>query len=346
MGVKRNKLWTIVAIALAILTIRTVFSQSEGISPAKLLALLRNADPMLVFLASLGMLGIIFFEGEAVRLILGAVGYPRSHGRGFLYGAADVYFSAITPSASGGQPASAFFMVRDGAPLVIVTAVLLLNLVMYTLAIVSIGLVIVIARPELFFRFQLLSQILIVAGFVCLSGLAVLFYFLLKRQEFFFGLASKLLHFLSAHHLVRHPEKLAEKLDRAKHEYAACVGIMSGHLPMLIGAYVLNLLQRLSQFASIIFIYLATGGSVGKVWDLFATQLYIILGSNCVPVPGGMGVTDFLMIDGYGQLFDRAYAFELEMLGRSFSFYLCIIISATAVLIGYLTLKRGKKGTA
>lgn len=346
MGVKRKGLWTVVAIVLAVLTIWTVFSMSGEVSPAELWETLQGASLPLLLVSVLCMLGIIFFEGEAVRVILQGVGYKRTRRQGFLYGAADVYFSAITPSASGGQPASAFFMVRDGCPMVIVTAVLILNLVMYTLAVVSIGLVCILARPDIFLRFRIPSRVLIVAGFLALLSLAVLFVLLLKRQAYLFGLARRTVGFLAGHHLLLHPQKLYDKLDNAQKEYAICVRLMAGHPKMLVQAYVLNLLQRLSQVGVILSVFLATGGRLSKVGELFATQLYIILGSNFVPVPGGMGVTDYLMLDGYGQLFDQTYAFQLEMLGRSLSFYCSVLVSAIAVLIGYMAIRKADRTKA
>ncbi len=110
MNVKNKALWTCIAIALAALTIWAVFSMSGNMSPAQLIEQLKNARPGWLVLAVFSMLGIIFFEGEAILAIIGPVGYPRSHWRGFIYGSADIYFSAITPSATGGQPASAFFI--------------------------------------------------------------------------------------------------------------------------------------------------------------------------------------------------------------------------------------------
>ena len=55
---------------------------------------------------------LYLFEGEALREIVFHMGYPTKHKDAFVYSAADIYFSAITPSASGGQPASAFFMIK------------------------------------------------------------------------------------------------------------------------------------------------------------------------------------------------------------------------------------------
>ena len=80
------------------------------------------------------------------------MGYPAKRSHGFVYSAADVYFSAITPSASGGQPASAYFMLKDGIAGTAVMAALLLNLIMYTLAILTIGLVDILIFPEVQYR--------------------------------------------------------------------------------------------------------------------------------------------------------------------------------------------------
>ena len=343
MNIKNKALWTCIAIALAALTIWAVFSMSGNMSPAQLLDQLKTAKPGWLFLAVLSMLGIIFFEGEAILAIIGPLGYPRSHWRGFIYGSADIYFSAITPSASGGQPASAFFMIQDGIPGAIVTAALILNLVMYTLVILSIGLVCLISRPAFFLRFQIISRLLIVFGTLALSGLAVLFFLLLFKQRVLFGISRRFIRYIHKKNWLKHPEKPLKKLDKAQKEYADCVMIMRGETWMLIKAFIMNLLQRLSQFSVIICMYMATGGSLKMIPDLFATQCYIILGSNCIPVPGGMGITDFLMLDGYGQLFDRDYSFQLEILGRSMSFYCSLLVSGITVVIGYWLLRRRKK---
>ena len=103
----------IVVSVFAIITIYTVF-RGSGISLNELTASLKEASWEGILLASVSMLGFIYFEGEALRVLVRHMGYPAKRSHGFVYSAADVYFSAITPSASGGQPASAYFMLKDG----------------------------------------------------------------------------------------------------------------------------------------------------------------------------------------------------------------------------------------
>ena len=149
----------IVTLILAAFTIYAVLKGS-GISLNELIADLRDASLWGLIPASIGTLGFIWFEGEALRVIVRHMGYPTKRTQGFVYAAADVYFSAITPSASGGQPASAFFMMQDKIPGTAVMTALLLNLIMYTLAIITIGIADILLFPGIFLNFNLFCRIL------------------------------------------------------------------------------------------------------------------------------------------------------------------------------------------
>ena len=103
---KKKVLWAIITLLLSILTIYALFYNS-GLSLPELLQDIKEASPMWLIPAALCMLGYIFFEGRSLVLILRTLGYPAKKRQGFLYASADIYFSSITPSATGGQPASA-----------------------------------------------------------------------------------------------------------------------------------------------------------------------------------------------------------------------------------------------
>lgn len=104
-------------------------------------------------------------------------GYKTSAIDGAVYGGADVYFSAITPSASGGQPASAYFMIRDGIPGYAATVALLINLVMYTLSLLTIGILCMFFKYPLLKNFSGISRIFIYLGIIVLifPGFCVLY---------------------------------------------------------------------------------------------------------------------------------------------------------------------------
>lgn len=332
----------VVTLILAAITIYAVLKGS-GISPEELLADLKEASWKGLLPAGICMLGFIWFEGEALRVILRHMGYRVKCRQSFLYSAADVYFSAITPSASGGQPASAFFMMQDGIPVTAVMTALLLNLIMYTLAIITIGVADILIFPQIFLNFSMACRILIIAGGVVLTGLGILFYLLMRHQPLMksicLGVAG-LLHKLHCHRLAGRIER---KLSSSLEKYGRCVDAVLGGRRMLWKVYLLNVLQRMSQIVVTLFSFRAIHGDPAKLPQLLATQIYVVLGSNCVPIPGGMGVTDYLMLKGYRQLMPREDAFHLEIISRGLSFYICILVSLVTVIVGYGVLFQRKR---
>lgn len=328
---------------LALLTITAVL-RGGGISASELAGSIREASPLWLILAICSMSGFIIFEGAALTVIVRSLGYPAKHRRGFVYSAADIYFSAITPSASGGQPASAFFMIRDGIPATAVMAALLLNLVMYTIAVMTAGLFALILYPQIFFHFSLAGRLFILIGILTLTCLALLFYLLLRRQYLLQKLALGCAALLERLHCLRLAAKIRHKLDKVLDEYQQCVNLIFGKRRMLLQVFLLNLLQRLSQLLVTVFSFLAIHGTSDKLSRLFATQIYVVLGSNSMPVPGAMGVADYLMLNGYMELMTKEQAYRLELLSRGLSFYTCMLLSMLVTAVGYFLLKQTTRG--
>lgn len=340
---KKKIFWSLLAIALAALSVWAVVSQSKELSFSHMIEMVMDSDPVWFTMGILCMLGFIVFEAEAILCIISSIGYKRSQGQGMIYSGSDIYFSAITPSATGGQPASAFFMIKDGIPGVTVTAALIVNLIMYTLAIITIGLGCIIFKHSILGRLSMLSKVLIMFGFVALAALAVWFYLLLRKRKWVYFIGCAGIALLGKLRLVRNVEGRQKNLVRKMSEYKKSVAIMTGKHKMLFKVYLFNLLQRASQITVTLMMFLATGGDAAKSGDVWATQSFTVIGSNCIPIPGAMGVSDYLLLDGLGGMMHNDMAVKLELLSRSVSFYSCVIISGIIVIVGYTIEKRRRR---
>ena len=179
MAKKKKWIWPLVSLLLAVLSVSAVLSQLGEMPLRQFWETVREADSR--WLTAAAVCGALFLilEGEAIRCILRGAGYPVRFASGLLYSASDIYFSAITPSATGGQPASALFMHRGGIPAGVVPAALLVNLLMYTLSIVLLGLAASVFDFRLIYGFSAVSKLLIMIGFGGVRGLAPVFFFLL-----------------------------------------------------------------------------------------------------------------------------------------------------------------------
>ena len=264
---KKKLLWACLSLLIAGLTIWAVASQSRSFSPADLWALIRSANKGWLAAALLAMFGFIFFEGMAIIRVADRLGYRRSWLNGTLYGASDVYFSAITPSATGGQPVCAWFMMRDGIPGATATVTLLITLVMYTLALLLSGIVTMLVSLPVLMAFSRLSKVMIGLGSVILLFLGLFFLMLLRKPRILHRICGSFLRFLEKIHLMRSARRLKAKLDTVMEEYTLCSKMLLGKTNVLVESFFWNLCQRLSYFMVTFLLFMAVGKGTG-MWLL------------------------------------------------------------------------------
>ena len=336
MSIRKKVFWSVLSLLLAGTTIWGVLSQLGEMPLRQLWESIQQSKKLYLLMACICGGLFIVLEAEGIRHVLSGIGYRESFRHGILYSAADIYFSAVTPSATGGQPACALFMIRNGIPTGAVTMTLIVNLILYTVSIVLLGLAAVIGGFRVFFRFRLISKILIAAGFLILLGLTFFFFLLLRSGKKVFGAIGSFYRFLHRHRIIRLLDARLARLEKAQEDFDRCVQLMREQPAALRKAFLCNFAQRAVRVAVPALVYLAMGGRAAMVPTILAIQCYVTIGYNCVPVPGGMGVADYLMVDGFAELMGLEDALHVEVLSRSISFYACVAVSGMIVLVGYL----------
>ncbi len=265
----------------------------------------------------------------------------RSHG--IIYSAADIYFSAITPSASAGQPASAYFMSRDGIPVAKSAVILVLNMLFYTGALAIVGVIGFALAPAIYYGLDTLAQTLVMIGFIILLGLCAIFVLILKKERWIRNIAVKCVKLAKKLHLIRDVEGRIKRIDSAIEQYKNCADHISKNKPAMFAAFFLNLLQRFSLVSTTVLVYLAFGGSTGNLANVTAVSCLVLVGVYSLPVPGGMGVADYLLLSGLCQIEDIASTANLALFSRGISFYSCIALTIVIVVVGYLLQKKRMK---
>lgn len=335
MDKKKNLLWTLATVIIAVISIWAVISQAHHFSLENFGDFITGANPVWMCLAVFWMLFYIFLEGHALHIILNAFGYKRKITQCTVYSAADIYFSAITPSATGGQPASAFFMMLDDIPAAVVTIALFVNLALYTISIMVVGVLALVIRPEIFINFNGFSKFLIIIGYTLLTALAVGFVLLIRYEQILNKIGLKLIHVFHKLHLIKNTERWEEKLSGIIGDYKKCADMLEGRKKSVLAAFICNFLQRFVQICIPATVVLSMERSFDNAISVWVTQAFVTIGSNCVPIPGAQGVSDYLLLDGLGVMMGNDVAINLDLLSRCISFYGCITISIIIVAISY-----------
>ncbi len=339
---KKHKriMWTILFIGIALFSVWAVISQNKNFSFKDFIDYILSSKPGWMIAACLAMILFILSEGWCLSSISKSFGVKAKKGQGYFYSAADIYFSAITPSATGGQPASAYFMMKDGLPGSIVSLTLVFNLLMYTLIIVLLGIITIILFPNVFTNFGLLSKIIIIIGFIIQIIIIMFFLLILFKKEFLERILKKCLKLLNKLHIIRDLEAKEKKLNKIIQEYEKYAIFMKKRKSVFLKSFLFNLIQRISQIAIVVFVFLASSDTTNNLSSIIAIYVFTIIGAYCVPIPGGIGVTDYLMLNGFRGIMTVEAATHLELLSRSLSFYLCILVCGLSVLLKYFLLKR------
>lgn len=336
----RNALWIALFLILVIGTIYFIISQNDSFTFSAFFAFIKQASLKWVLLALAGMFGFILFEALAIRVLCNAFGYKTKVTRAIGYASSDICFSAVTPSATGGQPAAAYLMMKDKIPGAITTIILLVNLTLYTISIIIIGVICFLAKPDLLRNFTPVSNILIIIGFLFQFVLITVFILLVYKEKIIMKIASFGIKLLSKLHLMHNGAKKQEHLIQVEKQYKECAAAIKQHKTALLAALFFNIMQRVSQLFISVCVFLATGGMLKKAYDVFITQGFVVLGSHSVPIPGSVGVADYLFFDGFKHFVVDPT--NLELFSRGISFYCCIIICAIINLLIYIN--EGVKG--
>ncbi len=343
---KRTIIWAVLFVFLAAGSIAAVTTASKSFSVRRLAGLLEGSAPQYIVLAFIAMLGFVLFEGLAIRTIVRSFGQRCTVRKSVVFSASDIYFSAITPSATGGQPACAYFMIKNGIPASCTTASLVFNLALYTVAGLLIALATVIFAPNVYLHFRPVARVLIIIGSLILIVIVAFFILALTKISWVSSVGEFLIKTGCRLRVIRNPERLRERLRSGLVNYGNYVSMIPGRWPAMAKALGFNLAQRLCQLSVTMFMYIAIrvnipGAERAAVFinglELLGAQCLISIGSNFIPIPGAMGVADLMMLDGFRPLMSEADAAALELMARSVSFYscvlLCMVIVAAAVII-------------
>lgn len=338
---KNNLLWILLLVAISVITIKIVTSCSKGFSWGRFVCFLKGANPLWMVLAAACAFGFVYFEGLGLQCTCRFFGHGFSAGKGIIFSASDIFFSAITPSATGGQPAALILMMKNGVPAAVSAIALLLNLVMYTVAILLISAVCCLVYPGILLRMSLVPKLFIAFGVIVQIAFIALFLMCIFNDRLILKVCRWGLRLLCKMHIYKDYDEQYEKLLAMIKQYKECGALLRRETGLLIKVFLCNLAQRLSVILVSVCVFLAVGGMAGCAFKAFSVQALAVLGSNAVPVPGAVGIADYILLSGFKQLVRDPVS--IELLSRGVSFYSTILFCGILLLCVLIKMKTVKK---
>lgn len=341
----RIKKRTLVNIAVLILLIGiTFYCLLHGKDLRGLIGVVRRADLRFISLGVLLMFGFIFGEAWCMHIILKSLNSHVSLGKCMKYSFIGFYFSAITPSASGGQPMQAFYMNSDRISIAHSGLTLLLITIVYKSVLLLFGGFLFLFQPAL------LEQHLGLVKYVFLVGLLINLLFIAflivvvfsKRVARF--LVEKAIRFLAWIHILKHPERTLEHAQLQLSAYHEGAAYFKSHPGLVLEVTGITILQRCSMFLVTYCIYRALGLHRIGPWEILLLQSVVAIAVDMLPVPGGVGASEPCFLEVFAYAFPSQLLIPGLLLSRGISYYGFVLISGIVVIVAQIRhIRKSKK---
>ncbi len=283
-----------------------------------------------------GFIMILLFlcgEGQCYRVMLRSLGETSSKRSAFAYACADFTVSAITPSATGGQPAVVFYMNKKGVPIAKGSLILLLYTVIYKAVLITYGLLALCFYPELILEGEWYFIALFLLGLVINLTVMTLFVLAMFSGHRIQRIGDRCIRLGHRLHLVRNPEKKMDSLAHAIQDYRSSADYIRRHPLIPLKVYGWAMLQRLAMFSVGYWVYLSLGGEAQSFPYFIAVLVVLAFAVDSLPLPGAVGASEFVMAALYGAIYPKGMQEPAMLLTRGLNYYGCLILCGVVTIL-------------
>ena len=255
------------------------------------------------------------------------------------------FFSYITPSSSGGQPAQMYYMKKDGVKIGFSTLVMLLVTIAYKSVLVILGLVLLIFNFDAVFTYGDRLGWLLTVGFILncafIAGLA----FIITKPDWARHTGISILNKLTDWKIVKAKkhEMWVEKINRICDTYVIGSSYVKENAVVVAKVFGMTLIQRLCLFAVTWVVYKSYGLTGVSFIDIVTMQVMIAIAVEMLPLPGAAGVTEASFLVVFEEIFGEALVKPALLLSRGLSFYAVLITGGLVTLVAHIRVMRSDK---
>ena len=319
----------------------TAYAVLKGKEISQLIRVMHSVRPVYYAAGFIFINLFVWCESYIIYRMLRVLQYQQVPKRNCIkYSYVGFFFSCITPSASGGQPAQLYYMNRDKVDVSVGAVILLIVTILYKFVLVFLGTLIFI------FRHSLISEYIQGAAFFFYLGMAlnVICVIVMFLVVFHQPLASRIIICLvkggEKIHVLRRKEERIRKLEDSMMEYHKAAAVIQEHKKLIAGMFGVTLVQRLIHFSITYLIYRGLGLSALGIVDVVALQCVISIAVDMLPLPGGMGISEGLFLSIFRKIFTGGLLYPAMLLSRGISYYALLLISAVMTCVAQVTIKR------
>lgn len=334
----KNIVQFLIFILLMVLTFYTVFSRNDL---SAILSSVKELHPLYLFLGIAAACFFVSAEGFMIWYLLRLGGNAGSLFKCIGYSFIGFFFSGITPSATGGQPAQLYYMKKDGVSLAGGTLTLMTVAVLYKFVLVVIGISVLIFWKGGLEAYLGGYMALYYLGIFLNSALVILLLLIMLHGEWMEKIMERLEMIGLKLRLCKPSEKRKGMFHRMVTEYQDALHFFLCHKTKILFVTFCTFLQRTSLFLLTYFIYRGLNLSACDILVVMTLQASVYIAVDMLPLPGSQGISELMYHVVFTRVFTGGYLAASMCITRGISFYLPLLAGGIVTLARFM--KSGKK---
>ena len=244
---------------LLVVFVGTIYGVFHGEDLGEIAQIIKTVNPLWLIPGVVCVVVFIWGESIIIYYMMHTLGIRLKKRTCFLFSSVGFFFSCITPSASGGQPAQIYYMKKEKIPIPVSTLVLMIVTITYKLVLVVIGVALTIFGQGFIHAYLWNVRHVFYLGTAlnvfCVTAMLILvFHPVLARDIMVKGLA-----LIEKMHLMKPRRSRLEKLEASMDQYRATAVYLKEHVKVLIEVFGITVFQRFALFSATWFVYRAFG---------------------------------------------------------------------------------------
>lgn len=245
-----------------------------------------------------------------------------------------MFFNAITPFSSGGQPFEMYLLNKEGIKVGDSANALLQNFITYQFALIFIGTIAIILNNVLgiFPDGNLLKNVVLI-GFIINVMVMALIIVLMRAKKFNTKVFTKIFNFIFHFKFIKNREEKRQKAEKLLDDFYNSTAIMKNNISNTIQSFFYNFLSLLCLYMIPLFVFFALGeyNKIDIVKSIVLSGYTFLIGSF-VPIPGATGGLEYGYMDFFGIFVKGAVLSSSMLVWRLITYYFGMLVGGITLI--------------
>ncbi len=298
---------------------------------------LRRLNPAWLAGLLLCWAAFVFFDVLATWQCLKKQGFSISLPRVLVINIIGLYYSNITPGASGGQPMQVNYMRKAGIPVGNGTTAVTVRLIANQFMVSLLSLLFLVFNRA-FVCEQLAGGIWFVRiGWLINFAVVPLVLLAAFKPKWVRKLAGGLIGLLARIRLVKDREAVEEKVNGVLNTYYTAIHDLLRSPAQILLQCLFSALSMLALTGSVVFVYYAFGLSGTSWYRVLTLSLLLFVSASYTPLPGASGAQEGGFLYYFRNVFTGGTVGLALLAWRFFTYYIALFVGAIALLLEGVT---------